>query len=220
MRRFLGLGGLALLLVMALAAIGIGSALWSKTLTIEGTVNTGEVNAEFTNAFTDDDDKVDDQTKDPGDDEDCVDLGGVDVDGDGWTSCDPSSPGPAADRYDKDVARCDAWVDQEDPQLLHIEIDNGYPSYYCTIWAHITNTGSIPVKVQSVTITETNITDQVTGDLLTDIPCGLQIDPGQTVQVGGWVHVEQTAAENATYSATIEVELVQWNEWDQANCNF
>lgn len=41
-------------LILALAAIGVGSALWSETLTIDGDVTTGNVDVEFDFVFTDD----------------------------------------------------------------------------------------------------------------------------------------------------------------------
>jgi len=43
-----------MLLVLALATLGIGYGMWDKILYIDGTVNTGEVDADFDAAFTDD----------------------------------------------------------------------------------------------------------------------------------------------------------------------
>jgi len=51
-RRAVALG--TVLLVVALASLGLAHGLWAKTLTIDGTVNTGEFNADFTAASTDD----------------------------------------------------------------------------------------------------------------------------------------------------------------------
>src|SRR5574341_936059 len=109
------------MLVVALAAIGIGIALWSKVLTIRGIVQTGTVNAAFTRVFTDDDDLVDNIEKDIQDRGDCLITVGpeaplaafipplVDKKTTPGTSCDPAATGrdPKA-HYDKDVARCDA----------------------------------------------------------------------------------------------------------------
>ena len=107
------------LLFIALASVGIGYGLWSKTLFIDGTVNTGQVNVAFTAAFTDDDDVVDDAAKDSQDTDSCTAQGEIDTapatyankDGaaDGRSSCDPESNGvDPKDHYDKAVARCDA----------------------------------------------------------------------------------------------------------------
>jgi hypothetical protein len=138
-RRSLGLGGLALMLLLALAVIGLGFGLWSKILTIDGIIRTGSVNAEFIDAFTDDDNKQDDPAFDFYDDGDCdlppfdddhdgaIDedpIDGADNDGDGLvdedppgklTSCDPKETGAEGEnnldhRYDKDVAECFARI--------------------------------------------------------------------------------------------------------------
>jgi len=45
---------LVLLLVFALAAIGIGYAMWDKTLSIDGTVNTGDLDVHFIGATSTD----------------------------------------------------------------------------------------------------------------------------------------------------------------------
>ncbi len=42
------------ILILALGAVGIGSALWSETLTIDGDVTTGNVDVEFDLVWTDD----------------------------------------------------------------------------------------------------------------------------------------------------------------------
>lgn len=211
-RRILPAGVLALLLVIALAAIGLGYALWSKTLTIEGVVHTGEVDAEFVDAFTDDDNVVDDPDKDSGDTGECREGE--------LTSCDPAASGrDPKPRYDKDVARCDASIDEEDPQIMYVTVENAYPSYFCTVWAHTKNSGTIPVKFQDMDLTAHNFTPgvEITVDIF-GVDCGFQLDPGEEVQEGGWLHVEQAAEENHSYTATIEVDWVQWNEYDAAKC--
>jgi hypothetical protein len=157
-----------MLLLLSLAAIGIGIALWSKVLTIQGIVSTGNVNAEYVDVFTDDDDFVDDPAFDELDTGDCaISVGpddspfGPDNDKDepdGITSCDPSATGPdPKPHYEKDVARCDAILrdtdpDQEGNQGAAVAITNGYPSYHCTAWLFIINNGSIPVLLHSAQI--------------------------------------------------------------------
>lgn len=178
MRTKVGPGGLALLLVLTLMALGIGIALWSKVLTIEGVVRTGTLNDEFVRVFTDDDDFVDDDTKDANDSpflsgppippgatcpthvgQDKSPLGNdKDLD-DGFTSCDPAATGrDPKPRYDKDVARCDALKvpETEDPepqpgsQTAIVALTNVYPSYHCTAWFDIHNNGTIPELLHSV----------------------------------------------------------------------
>lgn len=201
---------LCLALVMALGSLGIGYAMWDKTLYIDGTVYTGEVDAKFILAFTDDDGTVDDVDKDAGDD-------GTQALYDHWgaaSSADPLGPGPNPARSDKDVGKCTVVIDA-DPQVLIVTLSNAYPSYGNTIWYEIENTGSIPVKVQDLSIDPDNFTLDVEVEVwFTDVHVGLQIDPGEVVQGDLVVHVLQDADEDATYTFTAEIYLVQWNEYE------
>jgi len=54
MKKFGKIGLLFLVLTLVLASMGIGYAMWDKTLDIEGTVNTGNVNMENLSAASDD----------------------------------------------------------------------------------------------------------------------------------------------------------------------
>lgn len=178
------IGALFMVLVLALASLGVAYGLWSKTLTIDASVNTGDVNAEFTEAFTDDDNlsndplldsldvghcplpSVDDDgdgevDEDPFDDLDNDDDGQVDEDPPGkLTSCDPAEGGPDPKmRHDKDVGEClaknaDEDLEQVGNQNAEVEIIDGYPSYFCTAWFRVHNNGSIPVKVRRIDIAD------------------------------------------------------------------
>ena len=135
-RKSLPIGTLVMVLVIMLALLGVGYALWSTTLTDVGTVTTGTFLARWDNVFTDDDGAVVDENKDADDDGNCA-IGG--------SSCDPSAPGPNPARYDKGIGHCTSGiVEAESWEILHWSVSNAYPSYYCTVWGHITNTGSIP----------------------------------------------------------------------------
>lgn len=192
---------LCLALVIVLGATGATFALWSKTLYIDATVNTGEVDAEFDRAFTDDDYVVNDPDRDLTDP---------------VTGEDPDASGKNVDRKDKDVGNCWAVIDPNDAQVVHITINNGYPCYYCTAFFDIVNTGSVPVKVNKLSLI--GVPSEVTVEW-TQIEEGMQLDPAG-MGPGPWVlegdldmHVEQIAAENATYTFSAEIELVQWNEY-------
>src|SRR3990170_4419463 len=225
---------LFMLAVVALGLLGLGYALWFKVITISSGVNTGRVHASIERAFTDDDDKVD-SPLDSQDTEGCVDLGAVDVDGDGKTSCDPAATGPDPKRhYDKDVARCDASVDTANNNLGHIKKTNVYPSYHCTAWFEIHNDGTIPVKIASAVATWA-CPDGTAGSaklvpstpILVDLDCdgvadasihltGVkicpQIDPSQRVLMDIDQHIEQGAPQGATLSYSVAVQFNQWNE--------
>lgn len=193
------IGIICLALVLAVGSLGVGYAMWDKTLYIEGTVYTGEVNAVWTSAFN-------------------FDPPGPPV------SYDPNLDGS---RKDKDVGS--TTVSGLDTQTLVVTIDNGYPSYFNDIQVEFTNTGTIPVKIQSITITASNFTlasayganDGEVWIAFVD-GIGTQLDPGDTAASSFKIHVEQSAEQNAggggvedppAYTFTIEVLLVQWNEY-------
>lgn len=219
------IGLLALALVLALGTLGVGYAMWDKTIYIDTTVNTGEVNAEFVNAFTDDDGVVDDASKDAGDD-----GGGTDYDYWGpFSSDDPSEGGPNPARYNKDVGMCYVTTD-EDPQILHFYVENGYPCYWNTLWFEIMNTGTVPVNIEGLTVTPKGDMDRDNDGYddiyiaISELSDGLQIDPYSWSNETQWgnveIHVVQTlnddasgfGGENETYEFEVEIWLVQWNE--------
>ncbi len=65
-KKGLPIGTLVVILVIALAAIGVGYGLWSKVLFVSGTVATGNVNAEFLSPSTNDTGTDPGYTKDVG----------------------------------------------------------------------------------------------------------------------------------------------------------
>src|SRR3989304_5319431 len=85
--RSLPIGTLFMVLVIALASLGVGYGLWSRTLLIRGVVNTGDVSSVFRGAFTDDDGKVDDPALDSGDTGNCPIPAG------GGSGCAPAPSG-------------------------------------------------------------------------------------------------------------------------------
>lgn len=220
-RNSLPVGAFFMILVLALAGLGVGFGLWSKLLLIEGTVETGSVDAIFYEAFTDDDNEVDNPDKDAGD---TGDVEPCPLFGDG--SCDPSAFGPNPERYDKDVGECLVFIDEQDPQELDVFVYTGYPSYHCTVWFDIWNNGTIPVKIQDLQVTPVDFTNGLEVTVgLSELSCGQQIDPVEDpAQLEGLaqgdihIHVEQEAAENAVYHFNAELLLVQWNEFFEDQC--
>ncbi len=217
-RKYLPVTALFMLLVLALVAVGVGFGLWSKLLTINGVVNTGTVDAVFYQAFTDDDGGIQNPDKDAGDEGPCPLYGD--------SGCDPRAFGPNPDRYDKDVGECEVWIDDKDNEILHIRVDNGYPSYHCTVWFDIWNNGSVPVKIQSLEVTPANFTNGVEVTVgLSELACGQQIDPvADPASLEGLaqgdihIHVEQAAEQDAEYTFDAALFLVQWNEFDEGQC--
>jgi predicted ribosomally synthesized peptide with SipW-like signal peptide len=113
-----------LVLVIALAVLGVGYALWSETLTISGTVQTGEVDVEFfTQSF-----------------EECVDVNGV-------LTC--PEPPEKADAANCEVAWSNTATDPNDngANLLEVTVTGMYPSYHCKVSFDVKSTGNVPVHV-------------------------------------------------------------------------
>jgi hypothetical protein len=124
-KKALPVGTMFLVLVIALAVLGVGYALWSETLTIQGTVQTGEVDVEFSTHPV----------------EECIDINGV-------LTC-PEPPEKA------DAANCTVeWLGGDtDPNgdnganLLQVSVTGMYPSYHCKVGFDVTSTGNVPVHV-------------------------------------------------------------------------
>jgi len=191
MKGRLGKFGLLFLAVaLCLAITGAGFAMWDKTLHIEGTVNTGEVNAVWTSAFN-------------------FDPPAPPV------SLDPNLDGT---RKAKDVGS--TTVTGVGNQTLVVTVNNGYPSYFNDIQVEFNNTGTIPVKIQSINITPIGFAlasayGADDGPIWVDFVDGVgsQLEPGDLAGSSFKIHVEQCAEELANYTFTVEVLLVQWNEY-------
>lgn len=125
------IGLLCLALVLALGSLGVGYAMWSDTLTIKGNVNTGEVHVIFASQY--DNDVKNDDPNVPG----------------SWSGF--PSPTWSGTRYNKDVGSTTSTYEGTSAQFL---ITNGYPSYWGSVIWDVKNTGTIPVKLHSVTLVE------------------------------------------------------------------
>lgn len=106
----------------------------------------------------------------------------------------------------KDVSEISALVDGN---TLMVTITNAYPSIDYFQEFKVKNTGTIPVKVQSIVISG-NASVWVT---VSGIAVGDQIEPGQEVNCLLTVHLTNDALQGATYTFTIDIMLVQWNEF-------
>ena len=224
---------LAVGLTIGFAVMSMGFGLWIQQFTVTETVNSGNVDLAFLAAFTDDDGAVDDPALDS------QDTGTSTPMYDGWgitSSADPAATGPDPKaHYDKDVARCLAsTVGQETGAITKEE---AYPSYHCTAWYEMENSGTIPVKVRRITIvtasTSTDLdpdTDPTLLDLdnldldgdnstgpdvevdVGDLSICQQIDPGESVRMSLDQHVLQGAPQGTVLAYTVDVDVAQWNE--------
>lgn len=208
-------------LMFGLLMTGIGYAHWSETLTIGGTVNTGEVDVEF--------------LVDPSYEYTGLPYKYYDGSWDKAGECDPDwfhgSQGPdygtntlggpvgTTARLDKDVAETSyTLVDTDgdgDFDKIDVTVTNAYPGYVGGITYRIHNCGTIPIKYK-ITVDEA---DPELFVCTIDPGEGKQLEPCEFQKVGtGFVVAyeadwEYDAAEGATYHFTIEYEAVQWNEY-------
>lgn len=195
-RKALPITTVLLILALALATVGVGYGLWSKVLTIKGTVETGEVNAIFS---------IEE-----------VDQGwaGFLVDDGVWENHEWEN---------KDVANCIASLveksppdlNNEGPQLMTITITNGYPSFSCYVNFNVENVGSIPIKLEQPHLTGVDPValdvDFLTGNEGT-AGCYFAEENGSAV--GPVVAHPQLEPEEATF-CTIRVHVLQQAEQDQ-----
>jgi len=114
------------------------------------------------------------------------------------------------------VSCCDGCTDSEiscnvvSNDELQFTVNNADVDfhYYCDF--NIANTGTIPVKIQS--ITKSGVPGTVTADI-TGVEVGDQIEQegadGDTVT--GTVDVYLAASTSQPFTFTVEIEVVQWN---------
>jgi len=192
-----------MLLIVALVITGFAYAHWSKTLTIIGTVNTGELDWQITDVS-------------------CLDTTGYDY------HCRDDFAGPAPRFWmgDKDVGNTSCGI--TDSHTVTVNLTNVYPSYYTSVSVYAHNTGTIPLIIEKVVIDTTEITAypypivklDLNGDLKNDIEIwwrdgiGTQMHPCEdSPEMSFWIHVLQDAPQGETLSFTIKIVAIQWNEY-------
>jgi predicted ribosomally synthesized peptide with SipW-like signal peptide len=124
-KKALPINTMFLILVIALAALGVGYALWSETLTIEGTVKTGEVDVGFT-------------AYDP---MECVDTQ------EGLCQEEPELKDDAAECKVR-WRRGNDSPDEDGYDKLMVTVTGMYPSYHCKVSFDVKNLGNVPVHVK------------------------------------------------------------------------
>jgi hypothetical protein len=210
-------GILILTLIIALGSLGAGYAMWSDTIYVDGTVNTGEVCLDW---LTWDDSDI------------CYGNEGEEPD------AVPGYPPTGADLkypnglWDKNVACTEIDRDPEDPSTLIITVYNAYPGYYADWELEWENCGTIPIRIQNAYLVAENFniasgtdwTDpQSDGEIWIDWVIsggtlqGVQLEPGDQGASSFKLLIMQTAEQGETYTFRIKIEGVQWDEYDPAN---
>jgi hypothetical protein len=180
-----------LLVIVALAGVGVAYGLWSEHLFINGQVKTGEVDVEFSPCATNDPDG----TIDPG-----------------WTkdvaSCVCRQSGPDNDSYG-----------DSGPDHMDIFIANGYPYYKCSVKYDIHNNGTIPVHLEKLwldynqeALAVKNVCKVKVGNDWEVVELGHQMHPSERIWCQMDIMVKQAARELNLYAIAKNYLFVQWNE--------
>ena len=210
------IGLLALVLVFALGAVGVGYAHWFDEVYIEGTVEMGDFLVGWEDIILEED--SDDDGKDP---------------------CDMvcTLEDPETSVHHEPVATVH--------HTLVVYIDNGYPQYWGLNKVTIKNAGTIPAHIVDVIVTpgtglatatvvswDTNGNPvdwelcNAAGDPVLDLvickqETGLslicnQLEPCTAEPVDVWVEIKQDGAEEChTYEFSVTIIAVQWNKADE-----
>jgi len=169
------------ILMIALMAVGVSYALWSKTIYIEGTVNTGTFDAIFEGPYTS-----------------------------SATYLLNNIPTPVPPEK---LTGITVTVDTHPPddEILLVTIDGLYPCITIHIDYFIKNAGTVPWIVNKVTPDITGFPGTVTvtpPDLV-----GKQVDGGASISADLEVHIDNRAEQSHTYTFSVTIEVVQWNEY-------
>jgi len=172
------------LIAVLVASFSIAYAMWSETLKINVSAQTGEVDVAWI-------------------DWSCNDNG-----------ADPQIPNSTFNNTEgKDVAKCyvepEVYDDEGDVVKLNVTIVNAYPGYHAVITAVVKNVGTIPVKLYNYTIGSYD-TDALSVYL--GIPEDTQIHANETKEYTLTIDVLQNATENSSYSFEVVLVFAQWNE--------
>jgi hypothetical protein len=208
-------------MLIALCLAGLSYAMWSKTLYIDGTVKTGEVDVEFLvdpyYEYTGLTYKYYDGSWDKTGENDPDWFHGSQ--GPDYGTNTLGSPVGTTARLDKDVGKTSyTLVDTDsdgDIDKIVVTVTNAYPGYVGGITYRIHNCGSIPVRYK-ITVDEA---DDALFVCTIDADEGAQLEHSEFRKIGtGFVVAYEAdwgydAAEGAIYHFTIEYEAVQWNEY-------
>jgi len=207
MKHRLGkVGLLFLVLVLALASVGVAFAAWTDTITISGSVTTGELDWEIVDGSS---------TQKP--------------DAPDWNCFWNLETGRRfADPEGKNVAT--TTVTHVDKDTMNVVIDNAYPYYFDHIAFEGHGLGTIPFKIWKVNIYRDAVLLTTlyqngyayldyNGDGANDLELwwgdnfGLQMHYCDRVDFSFEILVLQPAPQNDSLEFTIEIVAIQWNEY-------
>ena len=196
-------------LLVVLAATGLAYGLWAETLTLDGVVHTGTVDASYSLVEID-------QMADFNDN--CP-LGGFsigqDCDLDGLLNDDMEAEG-------KDIAECDAELDATGN--MTVTVTSAYPLYNCFVKYDIHNLGTLPIHAYGPAYFYDGVfqgsainTNELHVNGWPPIGCPtydeyVQLEPGEEFFCTLHLNLRQDAEMGATYTFQLQNFARQWNE--------
>ncbi|HLB50485.1 MAG TPA: hypothetical protein VJL59_25980 [Anaerolineales bacterium] len=183
-RKSLPLGIMAMILIVALATIGVAYGMWSETLIIKGEVHTGEVDVAFSPPWV-------------------IEI----VEWNGKLQEEPKVKAPYASceawLEDGDEGQSDG------DELLRIKVTDAYPSYHCFVFYDVSNIGTVPVHISKPY--GGGLGWVVSHSCW---PPEYQLHPGRSVWAWILIHFtnKNQVAENADYFFGYSIDAWQWNE--------
>jgi hypothetical protein len=199
-----------LIIVIALATVGFAYALLSQTLTINGTLTTGELDWEFVRGYSGGNDN------------------GLDYNA-SWY------PTPGIERLDKDIGNTTVTEKDSDGDgdldALEVNMTNVYPWYAVHVAFRVHCSGTIPIKiwkavfkvdntvVQEIYTDDTTVLLDLNGDGKNDTSIwwgdnfGRQLEPCSGRDLSFDIIVLQDCPKSSTLTFTIEFMAIQWNEY-------
>lgn len=220
------IGLICLAVVLAMGALGIGYAVWTDEVTVSGDITTGEVCIDILCPIT----IEDGDTKPPP----YEGIGASELDWNATTNGTLFYQNPV--QTTKNVGWTTAACIGNPPyKSATINFNNVYPCYWNHLSLGIHNCGTIPVKLDRVVFKDSSgmvlFTIYDDGYLVFDLSdnqiddfemywgdnFGDQIEPCDTWDISFWVHFLQDEGIDfsvpQSYSFTIEIHAIQWNEY-------
>lgn len=164
------------------ASVGAAMALWSDSLRINTTIETGEVRVDFDSWY-------------------CNDTG-ADPQAQGFDNSEGKDVAQC-------IVEPEIFDERESVIKLNVTIVNAYPGYHAVIYFNVTNTGTIPVKLLNYTMSSF---DDTALDAWLVIPEDTQIHAGEEGEYELHIIVLQPAMMDDTYFFEISMTFAQWNE--------